>query len=61
MLNSPNANFDYDKSYFGIVESKDGISLDPTKIEVVTKCERPTTVIEVQSFLGLAGYYRRFV
>ena len=41
--------------------SKDGISVDPTKVEVVTKWERPTTVTEVRSFLGLVRYYPRFV
>nr|GFC90491.1 retrotransposon protein, putative, Ty3-gypsy subclass [Tanacetum cinerariifolium] len=35
--------------------------MDPAKVEAITKWPRPTSVIEVHSFLGLAGYYRRFV
>ncbi|KAL6311769.1 hypothetical protein AAG906_022856 [Vitis piasezkii] len=37
--------------------SQEGISVDPTKVEAVTKWERPKNVFEVRSFLGLAGYY----
>ncbi|WJZ92632.1 hypothetical protein VitviT2T_011617 [Vitis vinifera] len=47
--------------FLGHMVSKEGISVDPTKVEVVTKWEIPKNVFEVHSFLGLAGYYRRFV
>ncbi|KAL5570641.1 hypothetical protein UlMin_027216 [Ulmus minor] len=43
------------------VVSKDGVSVDPAKIEAVSKWPAPTNVTEIRSFLGLAGYYRRFV
>ena len=48
-------------TFLGHVVSKDGIQVDPKKIEAIIEWPRPTTVTEVRSFLGLAGYYRRFV
>jgi hypothetical protein len=48
-------------SFLGHVVSGDGIEVDPSKIEAVVKWERPTNVHEIRSFLGLAGYYWRFV
>ena len=41
--------------------SSEGIFVDPQKVEAVLRWERPTTVTEVHSFLGLTGYYRRFI
>ncbi|KAL0539346.1 hypothetical protein IC582_023556 [Cucumis melo] len=35
--------------------------MDPVKIEAVTSWPRPSTISEIRSFLGLAGYYRTFV
>ena len=41
--------------------SEKGVMVDPNKIEAVMDWQRPKDVFEIRSFLGLAGYYRRFV
>ena len=47
--------------FLGHVIAAEGISVDPGKIAAVVDWPRPTNVTEVRSFLGMAGYYRRFV
>jgi hypothetical protein len=38
-----------------------GVAVDPEKVETVSNWQQPTNVNEIRSFLGLAGYYRRFI
>ena len=45
----------------GHVISAEGVFMDPRKVKVVVNWEPPTNPTEVKSFLGLAGYYHRFV
>ena len=47
--------------FLGHVISAEGVYVDPKKIEAILSWKPPTSVHEVRSFLGLAGYYRRFV
>ena len=41
--------------------SASGVLVDPKKVEAVMSWERPKSVLEIRSFLGLIGYYRRFI
>jgi hypothetical protein len=48
-------------AFLGHVLSAEGIAVDPSKVESITKWEQPLNVTDVRSFLGMAGYYRRFI
>jgi len=45
----------------GHTVSKEGIFIDPQKIEAVTQWPKPRHVTAVRSFLGLVGYYSKFI
>jgi hypothetical protein len=47
--------------YLGHIISTDGIKVDPEKIEAIRGWPTPRNVTEVRSFMGLSGYYQRFI
>ena len=47
--------------FLGHVVFGNGNFVDPIKVEAIVNWEQPKNVTEIRSFLGLVGYYRRFV
>ncbi|GJX78884.1 reverse transcriptase domain-containing protein [Tanacetum coccineum] len=64
-----NLSLNWEKSHFMVKEgivlghkiSKSGLEVDRAKVEVIAKLPHPTSVKGVRSFLGHAGFYRRFI
>nr|GEX99604.1 DNA-directed DNA polymerase [Tanacetum cinerariifolium] len=64
-----NLYLNWEKSHFMVKEgivighkiSKERIEVDKAKVDVITKLPHPTTVKGIRSFLGHAGFYRRFI
>jgi len=48
-------------AFLGHILIVEGLAVDPKKVEAVSHWQQPTNVSEVRSFLGLAGYYQRFI
>jgi hypothetical protein len=48
-------------AYLGHMLSEDGVATDPSKVRAILDWPRPTTLRALHGFLGLAGYYRKFV
>jgi hypothetical protein len=48
-------------AYLGHIVSADGVSMDNNKVQAVTEWPKPRSICGLRGFLGLAGYYRRFI
>ena len=61
-INPTKCSFDLSEvDFFGLIVSKDGIKMDPTKVEAIINWPTPTSVRDIQVFIGFANFYRRFI
>ena len=48
-------------TYLGLVIGREGIRIQPEKIEAVQRWEKPKNLTDVRSFVGFTNFYRRFI
>ena len=48
-------------TFLGHIITAEGVKVDPKKVKAVSDWKQPTNMMEVRSFLGLVGYYQRFI
>ncbi|GKD63903.1 putative reverse transcriptase domain-containing protein, partial [Tanacetum coccineum] len=61
LMNAPSIFMDLMNRFLGHVINSQGIHVDPTKIESIKVWASPKTPTEIHQFLGLVGYYRKFI
>ena len=61
MPNCPNAPLACERWNIWDTVSGDGVQMDSDKVQAVLQWPKPTSVKQLRGFLGLAGYYRRFI
>lgn len=53
--------FQAETEYLGVMVSKDGVKMNPGKVEAIRKVPQPTTVKQVRCYMALTSYYRKFI
>ena len=48
-------------TYLGHIISKDGVRVDPKKVECINELKSPDSVLKIQQFLGAANFYRSYI
>lgn len=49
------------EKYLGNIITENGVRTDPSKMEAISQWPEPTNITQLRGFLGLVGYYRRFI